>query len=129
MVKSDPEKDRKLLSALVANPRAFVASARLLFQSIVGDAFDMGAKAFNAFLKDSTEEELDLFMGGYPCVIAVWLDPGAPGGYSQLSVKGIGESKSFRAIPCIDRQTALRLQARYGDTHDAELNPPDPKAN
>jgi hypothetical protein len=58
-------------------------------------------------------------------VYAVWTDQSAPSGLYVLSVKGDSGSAEYcrsSSVPCVDKEAALGLQARYGDAADVASN-------
>lgn len=97
--------------------------------TVLLSALQNGASAFEFMLRNSPQAEMDQAMTQYDKVIGVWRDLTSSLGFGFLFIKGVHTGAPYshaNSIPCIDREMALRLQARYGDADDAASNSPAP---
>jgi hypothetical protein len=75
----------------------------------------------NAFQSCVTAEHLDQFASEFDLIIAVYPEMGAPAGLQFLPIKGwdvfVRGERDIRsnAIPCVNKDAALRLLSRFGD--------------
>ena len=101
--------------------------AREWCRMVLGSAIVQGAEALAIVWDALPAEEMDAFFAQYDQVFGVWRDPRATAGFFALSIKGEDSTAKplrMNAVPCVDMQAALRLQARYGNAADVASNSP-----